>query len=654
MRPRWRVLARAAAWPLAPALLASALAMGAVYDEGSSSPDITFVPVLAAMVACWLLGVLVTGRSFEQRAGWAFLGLGSALAWTAAVDEYARLAVLAHRDLPGGRVAATLSDTSWIWWFVFLALVVQYTVPAVPGRLTRVLPRATLLAGATFQLLALPRTAPLGDPAYKGMVSPWAIETLGGPINGLAAATAFAVGACVVASVVVLVRSWRRSSGEPRQQLLWLVAGAIPVAPAVVGAFAASWAGHDDVSLFLLGCVMLSLVGGAGLSVLAYRLYEVEQVVTESAAYAIASISVVVAFGGVLFVVSRSSPVDAVSQVATIAATLIGVVVARASYVWALRAVGRRVNRARYDAVATVRRGLAEAVADLDGVIAAALGSRAHVLYPAGDGAWVTADGRSVPAPGRAIDVRRHGQLTALIGFDPMQTERGIAEAVAREAAAEIHNVALRAELARQVEVVTESRARLATAHLEERRRIERDLHDGAQQRLLAIALQLRSARLNGDDRVLATEADRAIEDLQLTVQELRDLAAGLQPAALAGGGLLAAVTHLATRAPVTVRYDVPDRRLPTEIEGGAWFVIAEAVTNAVKHAQVDEVAVTVETTPELVRVVVVDEGVGSANQDGSGLQGLTDRVEALGGTLHVLANEPCGTRVEAVFPCAS
>jgi signal transduction histidine kinase len=651
MRPGWRVLARAAAWPLAPALLASALVLGAIDDEVSSPIDLTFVPVLVAMGACWLLGVVVTGRSFEQRAGWAFLGLGTALTWTAGVDEYARLAVLAHRDLPGGGVAATLSDTSWIWWFVFLALVVQYTVPAVPGRLTRVLPRATLLAGTTFQLLALPRTAPLGDPAYKGMVSPWAIETLGGPINGLAAATAFAVGACVVASVVVLVRSWRRSSGEPRQQLLWLVAGAIPVAPAVVGAFAASWAGHDDVSLFLLGCVMLSLVGGAGLSVLAYRLYEVEQVVTESAAYAIASISVVLAFGTVLLVVSRTSAVDADSRLATVAATLAGVAVARASYVWGLRAAGRRVNRARYDALATVRRSLRDG--DVDATVSAALGSRAQVLYPAGD-AWVTADGRAVGRPTHAVDVHRHGAVTARIAFDPAQTDRAIAEAVAREAAAEIHNVALRAELARQVEDVTESRARLATAHLEERRRIERDLHDGAQQRLLAIALQLRSARLNGDERMLADEADRAIEDLQRTVRELRDLAAGLQPAALAGGGLLAAVTDLAARAPLTVRYAVPADRFAAELEGGAWFVIAESVTNAVKHAQVEEVVVSVEAAPDVLRVSVVDEGVGGADTGGTGLRGLADRVQALGGSLRIGPHAPQGTRVEAVFPCAS
>ena len=115
-------------------------------------------------------------------------------------------------------------------------------------------------------------------------------------------------------------------------------------------------------------------------------------------------------------------------------------------------------------------------------------------------------------------------------------------EAVASEAAAEIDNVALRAELARQVELISESRSRLATAHLEERRRIERDLHDGAQQRLLAIALQLQSAKVNGRRTVLRDEVDRAIAELGITVQELRDLAGGLQPAALAGGGLLAAV----------------------------------------------------------------------------------------------------------------
>lgn len=215
-------------------------------------------------------------------------------------------------------------------------------------------------------------------------------------------------------------------------------------------------------------------------------------------------------------------------------------------------------------------------------------------------------------------------------------------------------NVALRAELARQVELIRESRARLATAHIEERRRIERDLHDGAQQRLLAIALQLRSARLNGDGDVLVAETDRAIADLQVTVEELRSLASGLQPAALAGGGLLAAVADLAVRSPVALAYDVVDERFESDLESAAWFVVAEAVTNAVKHSGATQVAVHVHRTPETLCVRVCDEGSGAANPSDSGLQGLSDGVAAVGGSLRVVDAVPHGTNVEAVFPCAS
>ena len=165
--------------------------------------------------------------------------------------------------------------------------------------------------------------------------------------------------------------------------------------------------------------------------------------------------------------------------------------------------------------------------------------------------------------------------------------------------------MALRAELARQVELISESRSRLTTAHLEERQRIERDLHDGAQQRLLAIALQLQSAQVNGEPEVLRAEVDRAVNELGVTVQELRDLAGGLQPAALAGGGLLAAVVDLVGRIPLTIDYDVVDRRFPSSIESGAWFVIAEAVANAVKHANVSEVSISVTSDGSVLQVVV-------------------------------------------------
>jgi signal transduction histidine kinase len=642
------------AWSLAPALMVATFASDLARTDGvRSSARLADVLMIAAMVACWLVGVVVSGRAPDQPAGWAFLGLGTAVAWSAFCDDYSELGRLGQRDVPAWRLFATLGDTSWVWWFVFLALVVLYTPPGPRRGVARWLPTVTVVAGVVFQVMALLRSTPL-DPPREELSSPLAVPAISAAAETLGAVALYTLAACLLASVVLLVRAWRRAEGESRRQLLWLVAGALPLAPAVIAAFAVSMTDHTEVAVVILGAATVALVFGAGLSVLRYRLYDVERVVTESGSYAIASAAVLLAYIGVVVLVSRSASIDAGSPLTTITATLAGVGAARVSYVWGRRAVGRRVNPTRFTAVEVVRAGLAHPSADLDDLVAGALGSRARVVYPASGGAWVTSDGRAVEASADGVDVRRHEDLVARLEFDPRESGREVVEAVAFEAAAEMDNVALRAQLARQVELIRESRARLSTAHLEERRRIERDLHDGAQQRLLAIALQLRSARLNGDGDVLVAETDRAIAGLQATVQELRTLAAGLQPAALAGGGLLAAVADLAARAPLAVSYDVVDARFPSDLESAAWFVVAEAVTNAVKHSGAGRVAVRVRRTSETLCVEVCDEGIGAADQSGSGLQGLADRVAAVGGSLRVSEVVPHGTRVEAVFPCAS
>lgn len=655
MRATVRGTAHVLTWAAMPVLLGGTVASSLAHASGGiqSTVAASDVPVLAAMVACWLVGMVVTGRAPEQRAGWAFLGLGTALGWSAFCDEYSELGRVGGHDVPAWQLFATLGDSSFVWWFVFLALVLQYTTPGTRHGLARVLPTATLWAGVVFQVMALLRSTPLDVPREE-LSSPLAVAALSGPIAVVGAVSVSLLGLCLIASVAVLVHAWRHTSGESRQQLLWLVAGALPLAPAVIGAFAFSIADLTDVAGIILGVAMLILVAGAGLSVLRYRLYDVERVVTESAAYAIASVAVLVVYLAVVVVVSRSGPVDAGSPLATVAATLAGVAAARASYVWGRRAVGRRVNPRRFRAVEAVRTGLTQSWADLDDVVTTALGPGARVLYPAVDDSWVTSAGHTVEAGPDAVDVRRHGRVVARLEFDPRRTERGVVEAVGGEAAAEMDNVALRAELGRQLELIRESRSRLATAHLEERRRVERDLHDGAQQRLLAIALQLQSARLNGEGAVLAAETDRAIAQLQETVQDLRHLAAGLQPAALAGGGLLGAVADLAARAPVVISYDVVDERFPSDIESAAWFVVAEAVTNAVKHSGAQHVAVKIRRSPVALSVGVHDAGTGAADPSGSGLQGLADRVGAVGGSLRVVEGIPRGTTVEAVFPCAS
>ena len=650
-----RVALRALTWPIGPALVAACAVVVKNDPQGPGNLiGASDVPFVAATIACWLVGIVLTARVFEQLAGWAFLALGTALAYSAVTDVYTDQSVNQGRDLPGEALVATLSDTSYIWWFVFLALALQFTPTTRPLRVRRWLPICTVVSGVIYQVTALLRSTPL-DPPYDDLSSPLAIDSISSAASVVAAVAVVTVGLCLVASAVGLIRAWRAAEGEARQQLLWLVAGTLPLAPCVAASFAVSYADQAEAAGYIMAGATVTIAVGAALSVLRYRLYDVERMVTDSAAYAIASIAVVAVFVVVIVVISATTPIDPGSQLPAVAATLAGAAVARVAYVWGRRAVDKRVNRDRFDAVEAVRIGLRDASADLDALLAAGLQDpSARVLYPGPSGLWVNADGLEIVPSGDAVEVRRHGAVTAKVEFDAGIVERGVVEAVAREAGAEIDNVALRAELRRQVEVVTESRSRLASAQLEERRRIERDLHDGAQQRLLAIALQLQSARVNGQEDVLREEIDRAVASLGLTVQELRALAGGLQPAALAGGGLLAAVVDLADRIPITIDFDVVDRRFPADVEGAAWFVIAEAVANAVKHAETEGILIAVTADESRLRVVVADCGVGHADPMGHGLQGLADRVAALRGSLRVSGNQPHGTVVEARLPCGS
>jgi len=654
--PNMRFLARAVTWPITPALCVATVLVerrqpGVWLANANILAEV--VPALVATFACWAVGVVLTGRAFRQPAGWAFLGLSVAIMWSAFADEYAELA-MSEPDVPYGAAFATFGDSSWLWWFVFIALCLQFTAAVRPAdRRWQLLPWLTVVSAMVAQVGSLLRETPLEN--YPDVSSPWAIERFSPVIEALAFVGIMTLGLCLLASVYVLGSAFRRSRGEDRQQLLWLVAGATPMAPCVIAAYVTSFAGSDAAAGAFMTVAISALALGAGLSVAKYRLYDVERVVSESASYALSSGTVIAVFGLVVLVISRSIPtLSSDARWPTGVATLAAAAVARPAYVWARNAVDRRFNRRRFDAVQLVRKGLRQPNTDVEALLRDALGDPSvQVLFPAGAGSWVTSGGQVATPGGHAIDVVRERGVGARVEFDPRRTESSAVQAASHEAAAEIDNLGLRAELARQVEEVTESRARLAGAHLEERQRIERDLHDGAQQRILAIALQLQSARVNGADDALRDEVDRAIAHLGLTVQELRDLAGGLQPAALAGGGLRAAIEDLASRIPLRIDVDVVDRRFPPNLESAAWFVVAEAVANAVKHARAQQVGIHVTHDGAHLEVCITDGGIGGANAQGSGLQGLADRVAALGGSLTVDEQEPHGTRVEARFPCA-
>jgi signal transduction histidine kinase len=193
-------------------------------------------------------------------------------------------------------------------------------------------------------------------------------------------------------------------------------------------------------------------------------------------------------------------------------------------------------------------------------------------------------------------------------------------------------------------------------AGYEERRRLERDLHDGAQQRLVTLGIVLRRLQrsLPREAGILSPALDSAVDEIGLAIEDLRTIAAGVRPPRL-DEGLAAALADLARAAPVPVDLDTTHQRLPEQIEAAAYFIVCEAVTNAVKHAAPSRVRVEASVAHGELRLVVADDGSGGASvAKGTGLMGLADRVQAQGGTLRVHSPPGVGTRIEAEIPCGS
>jgi PAS domain S-box-containing protein len=198
------------------------------------------------------------------------------------------------------------------------------------------------------------------------------------------------------------------------------------------------------------------------------------------------------------------------------------------------------------------------------------------------------------------------------------------------------------------------SRARIVKAGDEQRRRLERNLHDGAQQRLVSAVLMLRMAqnRLTSNPGAVGELLESATRELDGGLEELRELARGLHPGTLTDNGLLRALEVLAERLPLSVELDVPEERLPEHVEATAYYISSEALTNVVKHAGATSAAVRVQLDGEMLRLVVADDGRGGADPEaGTGLLGLRDRAEAAGGTLFVISPPGRGTTVTVALP---
>jgi signal transduction histidine kinase len=278
-------------------------------------------------------------------------------------------------------------------------------------------------------------------------------------------------------------------------------------------------------------------------------------------------------------------------------------------------------------------------------------------------GSYADAEGREValpqPGEGRAMTPIQHDSVrVAALLHDPWLTEeRELMDAVTAVAGIALENARLQVELRARLEELRGSRARIVEVAQDERKRLERNLHDGAQQRLVALSMELgRMESRLAEDAPERAELERARGEIATSLKELRQVARGLHPAVVSSHGLEIALEQLAATAPVPVALTVRvDHRLPEAIEVAAYYIVSESLANIGKHAHAEAVRVEVLRQDGLVLVEVADDGVGGADtENGSGLRGLADRVEALGGRLRVWSPAGAGTRVSAEIPCGS
>jgi signal transduction histidine kinase len=630
------------------------------YSEGSVANVVGSIAVFASLV----VGLVVALKRPSNPIGWLLLGNGIVLGWSGGfAATYAGYALEHPGTLPGGRFAAVWDTSAWPLLFAGV-VAIAFVFP--DGRLPSRRWRPIVIGGAvTFAMTligGLLSGHALEDPFEA--VAPYGVvpDSISGPIQGLGLLGMFAT---LVAAMVAVISRFRGSEGELRSQMKWIayVAALIPLA-IVVGTIDG---GDGLATLLAMMAVLIAIPMAIGVAVLRYRLYEIDRLINATLVYG--ALTVLLAATFVVVTLGVGVLIGGGAAVPTAVATL-GVTLAfRPLRSRVQNLVDRRFNRARYEGLQKVDRFLADlriGRAEPEGigeVLAESASDPSLRLF-----FWLPHEQAHADAAGRVVSelptspegrtpVRRGELLLATVVHDPSLSDRsGLLDPVILRAGLAIEIARLRVEVRRQLSEVEQSRTRIVTATYEERRRLERDLHDGAQQRLVSLGLDLRHVQHELGDAT-GTDAKAALDSvvagLAEAIEELRELARGVRPAAL-DDGLAAALNELAARAPIRTEVEATTERFDNEIESAAYFVASEALTNAVKHASGSQVLLRANRDNGNLVLSVSDDGRGGAAPGrGSGLTGLGDRVAALGGRLD-LRSDGSGTALVAEFPCES
>lgn len=646
----------------------AATVLDALSSKGLEGAWASYVfPVVIVVTAA--VGVVLATRRPENPIGWLLLLDALIVSVSGLATSYAVYGLLEKPgSLPGASSVALYDQAAWPLLFAPLAAI-AYVFP--DGRLPS--PRWRRIAVAAFCVFLLALV--LGFFAPRGLDAPY--EGVASPLPALPKAIYFAlfpfasiglVAALVGAALAMRARMKRANAVERQQiKLMAYAAALIPLAVAVGWAESFILGAANIAAGIAAAVVLIAIPVAIGVAVMRYRLYEVDRLVNRTLVYVTLTVLLAATYAAVSL--SLGVALGAGSTLRTAAATLAVALAFGRLRVRVQRVVDRRLHRARYEGLRLVERHLADLRAghatpeETGPMLAEALGDpSAELLLSLPDApGLVDVEGRlatkSTTHERHLTPVRRGELQLGAVRHAPALSDRpDLLESVINAAGLAIEIARLRAEVQRRLGEVRESRARIVTAGYEERRRLERDLHDGAQQRLVSIGLAIRhvQGRLGGDVGDVGAQLDATVDEVSRAIDELRELARGVRPACL-DDGLAPALRELASRTPLRTDVAATHERFPEAIEAAAYFVASEALTNTVKHANATRVAVSAErSNGNLVLKITDDGGGGAVAGDRSGLSGITDRVSALGGSVNVTSPPGEGTAVVAQLPCAS
>ncbi len=638
-----------------------------------------------------LVGGLIASRRAGGAIGWICLAVGLAIASTMLADRYAVYALLAEPgSLPAGEYAANATSWSWILFVggigVYLILLFpDGKLPSPRWRWLAVVAGCAMAAGIVGTGLA----PGIGEDSSVPVENPIGVDAARVPLTVLAWVGVLILLPSIAASVISMIVRFRRSGPEQREQLKWFASAALLAGALFFLAFPVLFvsepAGYVVQSFGLVAWAALPVA--VGIAVLRYRLYDIDLVINKAVVFAVLATFITAVY--VAIVVGVSALVGTAGD-PSIALSIAATAIVAVAFQPARERAQRLANRLVYGGRATPYEVLAEFSQNASAAVASdEVLPRVARMVAEGTGAargevWLTSgselrlaaswpepapgtsrrvafvDGRlpSLPAADLAVGVRHQGEL---LGALAVQKRRGEAltaseDKLLRDLAAQaglvLRNVGLTAELLARLDELTASRQRLVTAQDEERRRLERDLHDGAQQHLVALAVKLRlAAATAAKDPAKAAEMLLELRDqTDVALSTLLDLAGGIYPSELEERGIGPAL-RIQVRA-VGVPIEIEDAgvgRLPIEVEAAAYFVCLEAIQNAAKYAASSSVRVRLGSDGEALTFEVTDDGVGfdaSSPRSGTGLHNMSDRLAAVGGVVEVRSTPGVGTTV--------